>query len=95
MNPSSSRGAGRRAAAQKFPRNSDGEQIFSEKQMGMRCTSRRRIMQQMDSLGRDQRQSAGENAPSGRGNSQNRRRVYARSIKKGGALDNAAPFAVQ
>lgn len=52
-------------------------------------------MQQMDSLGRDQRQSAGENAPSGRGNSQNRRRVYARAIKKGGALDNAAPFAVQ
>ena len=29
------------------------------------------------------------------GNSQIRRRVYARIIKTGGALDNAAPFAVQ
>ena len=51
-----------------------GNRYFQKKQIAMRCTSRRRIMQQMDSLGRDQRQSAGENAPSGRGNSQIRRR---------------------
>jgi len=83
-NPSSSRGADRRTASQKFPRNSGRGSVFF--QNGSRgagrqaggvcwtcwtcCNPRRGIMQRRGDLGRDQRRQGAEYAGPGRWNCQ-------------------------
>lgn len=93
-NPSSSRGADRRVAAQKFPRNSDGEQIFSEK---ANCHVLHVTAANHAADGQHRARSAAKRWGKCTiwAREQSKQAAACWATKTGGALDNAAPFAVQ